>query len=401
MKRLFRIGTSIFSKSIFPVLTWILLSVTIAPEISNVFSLTYPIQFISLTLFYLFGSGANIKAKREKNDAAIQSGMFVGTFVFLLITTLLIVNINGYLSFFNVDVSFYRVLTIYAIFFEFLRYVLSIILEKLYFEAKEKIAYIISFLFNFTNFLIVVIVSLLTKNQIAIALSSLIPSTIFIFALFCSQLKKFKLDLNFLSNFKYESSGIVCCIVIFLTYFFSYGNAFQFGPEIILVITFTNLITDSQWDSFEAVSTTVKIDTSSGNYNHKTSTKNQIIYSMVVALSSILFFLIFFDIYKINLKIGLIFLFFNIVDMMLSPIYYGFDSFIQLEYSPTKNIINHLLGYAIRFSIGTFMRNEYCIIIAQIVSSLFMCIFSLYIRFAKYKIDKNGKLIRTDKKITV
>lgn len=66
MKRLLRIGASIFSLSIFSILTWIVLGITISPEISNVFSITYPIQFISLLFLSLFGKATEISAKKKQ-----------------------------------------------------------------------------------------------------------------------------------------------------------------------------------------------------------------------------------------------------------------------------------------------------------------------------------------------
>ena len=35
-------------------------------------------------------------------------------------------------------------------------------------------------------------------------------------------------------NFRYESMDIVCYIVMFVTYFFSYSNAFKFGEKYLL-----------------------------------------------------------------------------------------------------------------------------------------------------------------------
>ena len=68
MKRLFRIGSGLFIYSIIPILSWIVLSYVLGDNrISNVFSITYAIQFIWSILKYLFGSGANIRKEKENN----------------------------------------------------------------------------------------------------------------------------------------------------------------------------------------------------------------------------------------------------------------------------------------------------------------------------------------------
>ena len=69
MKRLFRLGCGLFIYSIIPILSWIVLSYVLGDNrISNVFSITYSIQFIWAILRYFFGSGANIRKEKENNS---------------------------------------------------------------------------------------------------------------------------------------------------------------------------------------------------------------------------------------------------------------------------------------------------------------------------------------------
>ena len=394
MKRLYRIGGSIFFLSIFSVLTWIVLGITLSPEISNVFSVTYPVQFISLLLLSFFGKASYIRSKREDNKNAVLSGMVLGIGIDLIITIILLIFVDGYIAFFGLDKNVYRTFTIYAIILEFVKYVFSMILEKMYFEEKDKQASAFSLIFNILSFASVVITSLVTKNQLTIIIVGLVPIGLFVLYLFFKQLAKFRLDFNIVSNFKYESSNVLCFTVMFATYFFGYGNAFKFGNEYVVALNFVNLISDAQWDSFEAVSTAAKIDITSGTYNHKKSVINSSLFSSSVILITICAYFGFYKIFNVDYKIGLIFLLVQAIDMMLSPLYYGFDTFIQLEYSPTQNTANHLIGYIVRFAIGTFVQNGYCVILAQIISSALMCIHSLTIRFGKYNLEKDGTLSR-------
>ncbi len=78
MKRLLRIS---FNKAIFsfiPVISWILLGVLLDKDLANVFTLTYPIQFIWQMFRGIFGTGANINKEKDKKENAVLSGMTVG-----------------------------------------------------------------------------------------------------------------------------------------------------------------------------------------------------------------------------------------------------------------------------------------------------------------------------------
>lgn len=66
MNRLLRIGFNILITSIIPIASWFLLGIVLDKNLVNVFSLTYPIQFISSILLALFGTGASIHTNKEK-----------------------------------------------------------------------------------------------------------------------------------------------------------------------------------------------------------------------------------------------------------------------------------------------------------------------------------------------
>ena len=75
MKRLLRISFNQAIFSFIPVISWMLLGLVLDKNLANVFTLTYPIQFIWQMGRSIFGTGANIRKEKEKNENAVLSGM--------------------------------------------------------------------------------------------------------------------------------------------------------------------------------------------------------------------------------------------------------------------------------------------------------------------------------------
>ena len=65
MKRLLRISLDTLLTSTLPIIMWVLLGIIENKNIANVFTLTYPIQFIITLIISIFGSGANINATKK------------------------------------------------------------------------------------------------------------------------------------------------------------------------------------------------------------------------------------------------------------------------------------------------------------------------------------------------
>ena len=87
MKRIFRIGSGLFVYSIVPILSWIVLSyIKGDSRISNIFAITYAIQYVWSILKALFGSGANIRKEKENDPNSTWNGIFWGT-IFSAITS--------------------------------------------------------------------------------------------------------------------------------------------------------------------------------------------------------------------------------------------------------------------------------------------------------------------------
>lgn len=59
MKRLLRIGFDIFITSFTSIISWFLIGIIIDKNLTNVFSLTYPLQCLMGIIVSIFGVGAN------------------------------------------------------------------------------------------------------------------------------------------------------------------------------------------------------------------------------------------------------------------------------------------------------------------------------------------------------
>ncbi len=261
MKKLFRIGSGLFIYSIIPILSWIVLSFCLGDSrISNVFSITYAMQFVWTILKCLFGSGANIRKEKENNSNSVWNSIFWGTIFSALIFAIPLIFVDKYIAFFGQDIEFYRIYVIYGIALLFLQTLFSFIIEKLYFEDKEKIANIHLFAFNLITFSVLILFSLIIPNTLVALLLTLSVSLIYVICLYVWQFEKFKIDFTFFKNLKYESANIVSSIFMLIIYLFGFKIAFSAGEEYLVALNIIGLSTDTQWDMLGAISTVAKVD---------------------------------------------------------------------------------------------------------------------------------------------
>lgn len=85
MKRLLKISFDLSLLSFIPILSWFFLGIIVDKNLINIFTLTYPIQFIYYILKSIFSTGANISKEKDKNDNAVMSGLIIGTIVSIII----------------------------------------------------------------------------------------------------------------------------------------------------------------------------------------------------------------------------------------------------------------------------------------------------------------------------
>lgn len=75
MQRLLKISFDQILLSLTPILSWFLLSLIIDKNLINIFTITYPLQFIYILIRSPLATGANISRIRDKNQNAAMSGL--------------------------------------------------------------------------------------------------------------------------------------------------------------------------------------------------------------------------------------------------------------------------------------------------------------------------------------
>lgn len=377
MKRLFQISFDTLLLSVIPIIIWNALGLILDKNLIVIFSLTYPIQFLFSILYYIFAVGPNITAEKKKDKNIVYSNIFLGILVGILVLLLLIFNCNNFLSIMNVDVSGFKIFTIYSFFNIFYSYVLKLVLEKLYFEKENKKANSISILFNTINLLSIVILAIITKSQIITSFVTLIIMTLLLFIILFFNIKKFKIHFSISDNIKNSSIGIVENVSMFIIYFIGHINTYSFGMKYILASTFVGIVTDTQWDMIYAIQTAVHIDVSKDNFSFKEHLKNGYKLSFILILSSIIMSFVLYKLYTPNIIIFLICFFVQIVFMLFFPIITIRQHYLQIKSKETNTnpTLHSSISKTLR-TICSFIHNPYCTYMGQIVEMIYNYIYT-------------------------
>lgn len=389
MKRLLRISFNSAIFSLIPILSWFMLGLLVDKNLVNVFTLTYPLQFIWALMKSIFATGANISKEKDKNDNAVLSGMTIGMIVGFIVFGIFAINVRKYIEFMNMDYEVYKEFALYSIFQLYIQLVFSFVLEKLYFEDKEKLANKYCMQLNFLNFIILILSAIILKNKMQIVVVTLIAILIYTAYVTIKQYKRFKFEISIINCLKYESVEICNNILFFLILLFGLSNALQFGEKYILALNFVALITDTQWDSFESIKTVAKIDISKEKFNYKNHKMNA--YKLLGILLTTVFIMLIISLkyYDLDLKITTIYLSFELINFIIYPIYSIKTSYLQLEEYEIKVTSNKLLAGILRM-IMSLLRTPYCTGIGQVTSSLYQFITINMIFHRNFVINKNG-----------
>ena len=208
MKRLLKISFDLSLLSFIPIISWFLLGIIVDKNLINIFTLTYPIQFIYYILKSVFSTGANICKEKDKNKNAVMSGLVLGTIMSIIIFAVILLNVDNYISFMNMNINTYKNFTTYSILQLFVCLEFTMMLNKLYYEGKNALANKYSLIFNLLNFVLLIDTSLITKNQITIITVTLIPLALFTSYIYIKNSNKFKLQLNVLKCINVGLSNI-------------------------------------------------------------------------------------------------------------------------------------------------------------------------------------------------
>ena len=391
MKRLLRITVNSAIFSFIPILSWFCLGLLVDKNLVNVFTLTYPLQFIWALLKSIFGTGANISKEKDKDDNAVLSGMTAGIFVGFIIFGLFAINVKKYIEFMNMDYEIYKEFAIYSIIQLYIQLIFSFILEKLYFEGKEKKANKYCIQMNLLNYVVLMLSALFIKNKMGIVVTTLLTILIYTLVVTGKQYKKFKFEVHIIKYIKYESVEIANNILFFLIFLFGLSNALEFGKKYIIALNFVALITDTQWDSFEAISTVAKIDISQEKFNYIEHRNNA--YKLLAILITTVFIMlgISYRFYELHLWITMIYLSFELINFVIYPIYKIKTCYLQLEKLGKKITTNKILAGTLRF-LMSLLKTPYCTGLGQVTSSIYQFITVNMMFHRNFVIDKEGNI---------
>ena len=393
MKRLLRISFDLSLLSFIPIILWFLLGIIVDKNLINIFTLTYPLQFIYYIFRSVFSTGANISKEKDKNKDAVMSGLVIGSIISLITFLLILINIDGYINFMNMDVNIYKTFTIYSVIEIFISLEFAFILDKLYYESKNELANKYSIMFNLLNLVLLVGTSLITKNQSVIVITTLIPLFLFTLYIIIKNSDKFKLKLNIPKCIKYDSVELFNNIGFLLIFLFGLSNAINFGEKYTLALTFVALITDTQWDTADAIVTAATIDISKNNFNYKEHKRNAYKLLSILFLSSLIMFILLYRFYDLDFKITMIYFTFEIVNFLIYPIYRIKTCYLQLEWSSFKTTGNKIFSLFLRMLLS-LTKTPFCTGIGQVCSSVYQFItVSIFFKF-NFKVDKKGNVTR-------
>ena len=398
MKRLLRISFNSAVFSFIPILSWFALGLIVDKNLTNVFTLTYPIQFIWAMMKSIFGTGANISKEKDKNENAVLSGMALGTIIGFVVFGIIVLNIESYIEFMNMDVGIYKEFTIYSTIQLYIQLIFSFVLEKLYFENKNKLANKYCITLNILNFIVLVISSLIFKDKISIVITTLLSIFIYVIIVTLKQYKKFKFRCNVMNFIKYDSVEIFNNFAFFLIFLFGLSNALEYGAKYAIALNFIALITDTQWDAFDAISTVAKIDISQNKFNYKVHRKNAYILLGILLTTILLMFVTLYNFYELDLIITLIFLSFELVNLCIYPIYRIKTYYLQLEYSAVKTTTNKIVSSGFRM-IMALMKTPFCTGIGQLCSAIYQFISINVMFYRNYKLNTNGTISKKGERV--
>ena len=392
MIRLLKISFDLSLLSFIPVISWFLLGILIDSSLINIFTLTYPFQFIYYILKSIFSTGANISKEKDKNNDSVMSGLLLGSIVSTIFFCIILFNIDNYIEFMNMDVSIYKTFTIYSVLSLYICLEFAMILDKLYYEDKNTLANKYSLIFNLLNFILLIGTSLITKDQMIIVFATLIPLSLFTIYIVIKNSDKFKFHFNLFNCIKYDSVELFNNISFFIIFLFGLSNALEYGEKYATALTFIALITDTQWDTADAIVTTATIDISRKNFNYKEHRNNAYKLLSILFLTTLIMYFALYRFYDLDFQITFIYLSFEIVNFLIYPIYRIKTCYLQLEWSSLKTTSNKMVSSILRMFLS-LLKTPFCTGIGQVCSSIYQFVTVNIFFHNHYKVQNNGEVL--------
>lgn len=382
MNRILRISLDILVTSIVPIAQCFLIGILLDHNLMNVFSLTYPLQFVMSLLKSVFATGANIFACKEKNENVVNCGIVLGVIVGAILFGSVVCHIEDYIGFMNMNVETYRIFGIYSVIQIYLQLVLQLVLTKLYYKEENKRANRIALQFNIMNFACVIGLAILTKNQGITVSVSLLVLFLYIALILMVSIDKFEFKFPVWKSIQYDSVEFFSAIIMMLIYLFGFKNVFSFGENYVLAMTFATLVTDMQWDIIHSIVEVEKVDIAKKKFHYQSHMKNAYKLAGMLIVSIAMMAVLLYGNYQPNLKLAMIFIGAEICMLMMYPIYITRTCYLQLEYSATKTTLNKQIANIIRMLLSAILISPYCTVIGQLASMFYQLIYTkiLWIR---------------------
>ena len=166
----------------------------------------------------------------------------------------------------------------------------------------------------------------------------------------------------------------------------------EFGEKYTVALNFVALITDTQWDSFESISTVAKIDISKNEFNYKEHRNNAYKLEGVLLATIFIMLLISYRFYELDLGITLIYLSFELINFSIYPVYKIKTCYLQLTKFAKEITTNKITAGILRIFIS-LLKTPYCTGIGQVTSSLYQFL-TVNIMFHKnFVVNKEGKVL--------
>lgn len=399
MKQLLQIGLNLGIQSLSPIASWFLLGLIIDSRLINIFSITYSIQFLWLMLKDVFAVGANLAGEKDKNPHSANGGILFGAIFSGIIFGILILNVDKFIAFMNMDAEVYRNFTIYIFAQLWIQLIFAMILEKIYYQDRETQANKYSFGFNLLNFVALIGSAMISKNQIFIISTTLMLILAFVLFVLAKEVKDFRWKFNIFHALKYNIMDFLEDSILFFVYLFGLSEAMSWGGEYATAITFATMITDIQWDVATAIQTKAKIDISKRRMNMRESFKNAYVLTAILILTSVAGFVGMFRFYELNLALAMIFTGIEYVAYAIYPLYRLKMDFVQLEYSAPKATFVKTSAMIFRLTVVSILAGitPFALAIAQLSGQLYQIAMINLIFSKNFKISKSGKVVRKKK----
>lgn len=383
MNRILRISLDILITSIVPIAQCFLIGILLDSNLMNVFSLTYPLQFVMSLLKSVFATGANIFAYKEKDKNAVDCGIVLGMMVGAILFGSVACHIDDYIGFMNMDVEIYRVFGIYSVIQIYLQLVLQLVLTKFYYKEENKKANRIAFQFNLINFACVIGLAILTKSQVITVTISLLVLFIYITLLLITSVDQFEFKFPVWKSIQYDAVEFFSQFMLMLIYLFGFKNVFSFGENYVLAMTFATLVTDMQWDMIHSIVEAQKVDIAKKKFHYQSHMKNAYKLDGLLIVSIVIMTVLLYGNYQPDLKLAMIFIGAEVWMLLMYPIYITRTCYLQLEYSATKTTINKQVANIIRMLLSAILVSPYCTVIGQLASMFYQLIYTKILWIAK------------------